>query len=183
MHVGSLPNLQIIGIHPDWQAFGKADKSTASKDLAWLAKRMGCQHGLHTLVGHRSIFLARGASDILAAIELAGGVQALAAADPNFTCLCDSLLHAVSDARRRWLPSDMRQRVEHTFAVLGPSSLRDAAAGLRERLPDSQQRACFAVWLTDAHLQGAADAENTVDNSHGQMAVAATTRAQVGHQA
>ena len=180
MYVGSFPNLQ-IGTHPDWRAFGKADRSTARTDLAWLARWLGCQHGLHTLVGLRSVYLARGASDILAAIELAGGVQALAAADPDAAaCLCDSLLQVVSDGHRRWLPSDTRQRVERTFATLGPSTLRDAAASLRQRIPNSPQRACHAAWLTNAYLQEAADTENMGESSRGQSVMAATSRAQVG---
>lgn len=170
-----------VCVQPDWQAFGKGGQSPATEDLIWLAELLGCRQALHTTAVHVMVFVARGIADILAAIELAGGVQHLAAADPDAAaCLCDSLLQAVSDGSRPWLPSSMRQRVEQAFAALGPSSLRDAAASLRQRIPNSPQRACYAAWLTNAYLQEAADTENMGESSRGQSVMAATIRAQVG---
>ncbi len=138
-------------LQPDWQGFGTGDRLDATSDLIWLAELLSCRKGLHTLARHEAVFLACGAASMLAAVKLAGGVQQLAAADPDAAaCLCDSLLQAVSDARRPWLPSSMCQRVEQSFAALGPSRLRDAAALVQECTPSSLQCACAAIWLTDA---------------------------------
>jgi hypothetical protein len=85
----------------------------------------------------------------LDAVELAGGAQALAAADPGAAaCLCNGLMQAAGDERRRWLPAGALRRVKRAFKVLGPAELRAAAAGIRAGVPSSLQRACAAIVLT-----------------------------------
>lgn len=182
LHVGRFPHLRMC-IQPDWQAFGTGDRLDATSDLIWLAELLGGRQGLHTLARHEAVFLAQGAASILAAVKLVGGVQQLAAADPYAAaCLCDSLLQAISDRSRPWLPSSMRQCAEQAFAALGPSRLRDAAALVQECNPSSLQRACFAISLAEAYLQEVADAANVGDMAR-HVTVAATPRVQVSRPA
>lgn len=144
-------------VQPDWQAFGKGSITNARADLIWLAELLGCRRKSHTLDSHSrrmTVFLARGTADILAAIKLAGTAEQLTTVDPHaLACLCFTLLGAVDDTHRRWLPSDMRQRVEQTFAMMGPVGLRSAAAKLHKAAPGYLQYVCMAVRLTAAFLQ------------------------------
>ena len=57
---------------------------------------------LHTLPRITAVMLARGVEELLAALELAGGVRALAAADPGAAaCLSRALMHD-SDGPPSW---------------------------------------------------------------------------------
>jgi hypothetical protein len=153
VHTGYFDRPLQMSIDPQWQTFGK-DKATAAAELIELAERLGCQHTHFDFPRHEAVSLARGAADVLAAIKLAGGVKALAAADPAAAaCLCHGLMQAVCDPRRRWLPGDMRWRVEDAFAVLGPEDLGAAAAWLRVGVPGAASHACNTTHLTRAFLQ------------------------------
>ena len=89
-------------------------------DLVRLAERLGCRDDKpHALPSLEAVCLARGASAILAAIERVGWGCALSQADPAAaTCLGHSLMQAVGDVRRRWLPSCIRGQVEWACAIL-----------------------------------------------------------------
>ena len=142
-----------VGIDPHWRIFGKT-KAAAMFQLTTLAERLGCRNGLSLLDRPGAMSLARGAPDILAAAEVAGGVRAFAAADPAAAAfLCHGLMQAVGDPRRLWLPGNMRRRVEDAFAVLGPTNLKAAAAGLRDGVPGAPTCACSTIRLTHAFLQ------------------------------
>lgn len=63
-----------------------------------------------------------GALPVLAALDSLGGASgayAFQKADPAAAiCLANGLMQAVDDARRRWLPSNIRSHVEQVFADL-----------------------------------------------------------------
>lgn len=164
LSAGISPSLPIC-VQPDWQAFGKGGQSSATEDLIWLAELLGCRQALHTTAVHVMVFVARGVADILAAVKRAGGMQRLAAADPDAAaCLGCSLLSVVENKHRRWLPGNIKQRVERAFAALGPVMLRTAAAKLRSSAPGCLWQVHVAVRLTDAFLRGGQHSEGSAED-------------------
>lgn len=136
---------------PDWRAFGGCSKASARADLIQLMERMVWHNRKLQLSQHWAVCLARGADAVLAAVHLAGGAQTLTLASPELaTCLCHSLMQAVGDLRRRWLPTGVRQRAEMAFVLLGPDTLRHTAEDLQEGIPICAQQAYAATRL--AHV-------------------------------
>ena len=163
-------------IEPDWSAFGSS-AATAAADLIQLAKQLGCWGKYQPLQSVEAVSWARGAAAILAAIEQAGGAQALAAADPTAAaCICHSLLAAV-DVHRNWVPSDVRRHAEDAFAVLEPGNLRAAAARLHGRVPGCLQGAYHAIQLIHVSLGTAECVEGTDKAARSQLAMAAAAAA------
>ena len=141
-------------IEPDWHSFGDST-ATAAAELNLLVRQLRCWHKPEEpLQVYEAVCLARGATAILRAVHNAGGASMLASADPGMTaCLGYSLVQAVGDSRRRWVPSDVRQCVELAFSVLGPQSLQGVAEELLQGMPGYPQRACIAVSLTYVFMQ------------------------------
>lgn len=176
------PHLRLV-IDQEWRTFGR-DKGTAKAELIELAEQLGCRDSQFHPARHEAVSLARGSARILAAIERAGGVQALAAADPDAAaCLGCGLMLAAGDKRRRWLPSDVIRRVEEAFKSMGPGELRTAAAGIRAGVPTSLHRACVAISLTEKCLQAADGSSGPGANAEGHMQETAASTHQVGRQA
>ena len=142
-----------VCMEPDWQEFG-GSKAEALEHLIVLAECLGCRDKPRALPPEEAVCLARGAAAVLAAVESAGGAQSLLAADPAAAaCLCDSLMQAVGDLRRCWLPANMRLRVECAFLLLGVDRLRAAHADVRRGLPGAAQRAYAAARLAHDFLE------------------------------
>ena len=96
--------------------------------------------------------MERGAAEVLAAIKVAGGADALADADPAAAmCLCHALMQEA--------PPDMRPQVAGTFTLLGPAFLAAAAADVRQGAPCSTQRACTAGMLANAFMELTGDTD------------------------
>jgi hypothetical protein len=167
-----------MSIEPDWSAFGNS-RATAAADLIQLAKQLGCWEKYQPLQSVEAVCWARGAAAILAAIEQAGGAQALAAADPAAAaCICHGLLTAVN-IHGDWVPSDVRRRAKDAFAALQPSNLRAAAVRLLGRKPGCLQGTYNAIQLTHVSL-GTAEYVIDLDNAaRSQLAVAAAAAVQV----
>jgi hypothetical protein len=169
-----------ICIEPEWQTFFGNSKAAARADLMQLAELLGCREKLQPHPRHEGVCLARGIPHILSASERAGGVQALAAADPAAAaCLGHVLMLAVGDIRCSWLSDGMICRAEHAFAKLGPSNMRGAIAGLREGITGSSQLACTAIRLTHALLRPDLFSKASDKMARTQEAVAAAALGQV----
>jgi hypothetical protein len=152
-----------VCVEPQWQTFGSSAAS-ATADLIRLAGWLGCRSKPQALPRPVALCLLRGAPAVLAAVELAGGVHALAAADmAAATCLGRCLMDAVHEACRKWVTSDVSSRLTRTFAPLGPRMLSDAAAEVHTDVPGSMERACTAVLLTRALLAADSDASHPND--------------------
>jgi hypothetical protein len=156
-----------------WQEFGRC-KATAMAELIQLAEQLGCRHKPRTLRRWEAVCLGRGAADVLAAMNLAGGAQALAAADPDAAaCLCRALMVAAGDSRLSWLPAGLEAHVHRDFAALGPGALHAAIADAREGMPGALQDACYALRLIHAFLQANASDDALDNQSRSQMATMA----------
>ena len=139
-------------MEPNWQTFGNSKKG-ATADLIWLVEWLGCRDKPRALPLPEVVCLMRGAPAVLAAVDMAGGVHALAAADMDAaTCLAQSLMDATYNPCRKRMPSEGSCRVLGTFAPLGPRMLSEAAAQMRRGVADSAKRASTAVQLTEALL-------------------------------
>ena len=140
-----------VCLEPDWRAFGGRSKASARADLHQLAERTVWRNRKLELSPHWAVCLARGADAVLAAVHLAGGVQAFRLANGAAAyCLGHGLIQAVGDLRRRWLPTGVRERAERAFVLLGPEFLQLTAGDLQEGVPICSQRAYVAVRL--AHV-------------------------------
>ena len=171
-----------MSIEPEWSAFGSSE-ATAAADLIQLAKQLGCWEKYQPLQNVEAVSWARGAAAILAAVEQAGGAQALAAADPTAAaCICHGLLAAVG-VHRNWVPADVRRHVADAFAALEPSNLRAAAARLHGRKPGCLQGICNAIQLTHVSLGTDEYVEGLDEAARIQLAVAAAAAAQVRRNA
>jgi hypothetical protein len=169
---GNFPHLSVC-VSVTWQEFGRR-KATAGSELIELAKQLAGQT-MHTLPEVTAVMLARGAEEIVAALELAGGVLAVAKADAAAAaCLARALTQAIADRRRRhWVPLVTRQRVEHAFADLGPPALRAAIADMHSNRPGALQQACVAAGLSKVFLQ----ADGTRREPGGQLSRHMTAKA------
>lgn len=159
-------------MEPQWQAFG-GSAAGATAGLTRLAEWLGCRDKPRNLPRPEAVCLGRGAPAILAAVEMAGGVLALAAADmAAATCLSRCLMDAVHGPCCKWVTSDVRSRLTSTFAPLGPRMLSAAAAEVHMDVPGSMERACTAVLLTQVLLAADSDAShpNEVLGSRQQQA-------------
>jgi hypothetical protein len=167
-----------MSIEPDWSAFGTSE-ATAAADLIQLAEQLGCWGTYQPLQSVEALCWARGAAAILAAVEQAGGAQALAAADPDAAaCICHGLLAAL-EIHGDWMPSDVRRRVADAFAALEPSNLRAAAARLRSRAPGCLRGAYHAIQSIHVSLGTAEYVEDLDEAARSQLAMAAAAAGQV----
>jgi hypothetical protein len=138
VHTEHYSHLQVC-VEPHWQTFGSS-AATAKADLIRLAEWLGCRDKAHALPRPEALCLLRGAPAVLAAVELAGGVHALAAADmAAAACLGHCLMEAVDGTCCEWVPRDMSSRGEHLCALGTPHavgcSCRDVQG--RARLPQA----------------------------------------------
>jgi hypothetical protein len=138
----------ILGIcscaEPDWHTVDSS-KTAAMAQLIKLGEWLGCRDSPRALSNLKSACLQRGADVILAAVQRAGGAQALAAADPAAAIsLCHGLMQ---------LPDRIFEGVELEFAALGPDLLRTAAADVHSNVPGAPQCAYNASWLANLFLQ------------------------------
>lgn len=176
---GRFSHLAVYTDITDWQAFGKSQTSVRP-ELIQLAEQLGCRSRPHLLPRLEAVSLARGAAEVLAALELAGGVQALAAADPDAAaCLCRTLMDSVGKVRLSWLPSGVQDRMDRAFAALGPSVLQAAVADLRRGAPHCLQFVCVAIQLTEAFLKAKQHHEQSDGGAGSQAACAAANVQQV----
>ena len=137
----------------DWQEFG-GSRAEALEHLIVLAEYVGCRDKPSALPPEEAVCLARGVAAVLAAVESAGRVQSLLAADPAAAaCLCDSLMQAAGDLRRCWLPANTSLSVECAFLLLGLDRLRAACADVRRSLAGAAQRAYAAARLANCFLE------------------------------
>ena len=152
VHTEHHSHLQMC-VEPHWQTFGSST-ATATADLVGLAGWLRCHSKPQALPRPVALCLLRGAPAVLAAVERAGGVHALAAADiAAAICLGHCLMEAVDDGSCcEWVSSDLSSQLANTFAPLGPRMLSNAAAEMFEDALGSLKHACTAVLLTRALL-------------------------------
>ena len=127
LHAERFGHLRLC-IEPDWHAVSSS-KKTAMAQLIKLGEWLGCRDSPRVLQWPELICLQRGADAILAAVNRAGGAQALAAADPAAAILlCHGLMQ---------LPGGVRKSVQHEFAALAPDVLPAALADVSALAPGS----------------------------------------------
>lgn len=143
LYAGHLGHLRFC-IEPDWRAVDSS-KTAAMAQLIKLGEWLGCRDSPRALPHLKLACLQRGADVILAAVQRAGGAQALAAADPAAAIsLCHGLMQ---------LPDLMLDGIELEFATLGPDLLRTAAADVQDNMPGAPRRAYTASWLANLFLR------------------------------
>ena len=159
VHTEHHSHLQMC-VEPHWQTFGSS-RATATADLIRLAGWLRCRGKPQALPRPQALCLLREAPAVLAALEMAGGVQALEAADmAAATCLARCLMDAMHGPCCQWVASDVSSRLTLTFAPLGPHMLsaaaaevhKDVAAEVHKDVLGSMDHACTAVLLTRALL-------------------------------
>ena len=115
VHTEQHSRLQLC-MEPHWGTFGSS-ATDATADLIRLAVWLGCRDEPQVLpCGPQAACLIRGAAAVVAAVETAGGVHALAKADREAAiCLSLCMMDMFQGTRCQRLPTDVSCRVVGTF--------------------------------------------------------------------